>query len=1526
MKHSVKKVVAVLVLLGLLLQSTTIIFAAPSSSKVASLTVLQSTAEEKLIDLDEFSTSSTGQYGLFLRLEQILQYSIFLDFLHSNYSAFGLDRETGGTYSGVYEPYFKNLNDKLLEFHNDFSVDSEKYMFLDLAGYREIFKYPYTCKYIQNSLAKDSESYIQKYLDTILAEGLEEVDVKKKYGSELAVLYGLLDDVIDDASIVKTWSENNASSGSNLKASVAKDLYEKFSAILKDDKYQDLLNIGNVLKSTIGEMDVAVDTSLSYIENMADVQFNSDDELEVDVEPALKLAYLAAFSCSSVYTPFVSYTGNTEFMKALESLAEDDAIADVKLLYNSTKTLKKPLYKRELDSSGNPTGIATIITLEDFITDIEAGNIGSLCTVLGVFDKGSSSWVYKQRTDYEMNENGLLVYPYSGQTSQLIMEETSSGDTSVNSSTSNTSDDSEVSQGENSQIESNINQTQKDNERHDLQDSAETNNSSTDGWFTNITNQLNSPSTTNTVENGNDSGNNTEKTSSVGDTIYTKLFDSKYGVLRNMVASADIRSGFGNVDEETEIGTSGGADVYAYDSITDESAMSAPVLLYGAKYSRATDNMTTMLMTNILESVDNLGAIDQSSYLYLNPYGDIVLDDDLVILPGCANPLCYANDEYNPFTVAFMNSYPSVLKNTSYFKLASKADIGKYVIFCNYDPALGSVVSWMTTKTTSKNTITSNAPLTTPAIVKEFTSNNGADDVTVFKTRRLIFGADDDWTKDNPFYCYTPLLNSATITVNGNNIFPYASSEDLTGIVAQAIAQNMFTYFAVNSTTNELSNQGNLHDAYILDAFIINCLNGTDNATGYENDVALEYEQYSNNASSRKYKMLKSLSENLLDRISNVSGVIGIKSVYSNPITATILNFIQQDWLIFVLIVVIIVLFYFSKAKLDMLQSFTFLVVYLVLAYLYVSIFPSMIPATFNILTNNMAQNASYEILSLDAEHYSYDDTSSTLDDDGYLNYASTSIDLYRVSGAQRKTLLNNLNVVGKDIVGGNIVLLNEESGVYIKGDAICVNTNSLFDTLKIDGKLSPNYAYTLEATKTVSNNVDYYIPFYDFVDLLIEKVNGVAETYSIPRRTSTYANGKVKNNYLLYSYVNSKPFVTPGEYDYVIPRSELDWLDEEIKAYEIEGANVRDQLEEIYGNNADWLGVSELFYNLTDAHKKTLWAQTMMDLGYYSQDWVPNTEKIDELITYINYQTRKFVLDMSDQIGCLSDDVMLKIISLRAVIAFTQHVSDLGHWMYPYTINYDEMTIASVVQSVLIEDYTKYINLDMDVIDYVFEEHGWFNLIVFDVMIVLLSLVAALINNVVALAYLAFGVVLVIRMVTGKGIREPLKGGLKVILIIIGCSTLQTITILVARSMNGSAFAIYFIIAICTFNLYVLLNMTLSVVRNITEFGNTAMSVKLDGLVHGFRGLSNKVSTHNFRASNLTYNRSAKTSPRYNYYDEDSRYRLDSSVDDVYNHSNQHEQYDDSYDDHTEDAIETVETFDTIEKSEDDIETIDTF
>lgn len=1390
-------------------------------------------AENRLVELANVSITGGDQRTLINDLQTVLEYAMYFDFLNMNKAAEYLNIS-----KNELTVYAKQLNAMYKAFNAAYSNTSESFMYLQLNNGKKKFNYTNVCKYTSESLSKDVEEYINSYLMQLTQ--VDENTLKVQYTLELSRIYQFTIAMSDTAETIANWVENEG-----LSSSVANSISQMIDAINTNESYSHLLGIGAAVESQKSEEEITVDTMVSFIENLTDAVIDDKGNLQIEATPKLSLAYLAIFASSAVYTPFVSHTGCAEFMDALEALPKTEDSADLILLYNSTKGYKKPLYRRELDKVGDPTGSATQITLEKFVEDIESGATASLCTVLGNLQSNGVDWVYTQ-DGKSAEQKAAPIVNFNGENQNMTLDDY------------------------NGAVNVNIN----------VNGTGSSGGNGGNGRGDNI-NTYTSPSNGGTGAGSSGSGGSTETEE---DTETGRVENWFSNLQQKFVVNADVTDGFS--DSEPILGTSGGRDVYAHDTVTDESAMSAPVMFYGTKYARAVDNLTTALMYNVLktESWAATSKDADSSYLYINAYGDIVLADDTVVLPGSANPLFYKGKVYNPFTVAFMNSYPSVLKNTSRFKLASKSDVGKYLAFGVVETT-GEYTSFVSSKTTSISTVETQGPITFPLMYTDFTSNYGTDRVPVFKTRKLLFGEDiSAWEDTSKYNSYCPFIMNTILTINGESVFPYDATSDTTKLIAKAIANSMFAYYGVDDTTFSKSNQKKLNDAYIVDALIINALSGTNNAKGYQDDTLLKYDTYVSNSATRKYKSLLSLSNNLLNNLDSTSGVIGIKSVYDNKVAGNILNVFNENMVFCFFVVILVLLFFFSKVRLDLFQCVIFAGTFVVATYAYLNVFPSVMPAAFNLFTNNVVQNLSYEILSMEAEHYSFDKSNTkNVDSAGNLDLASTSITLYKVEGHDKDDLASSIGMDASDVTGGSIGVINEPGGVYVKNDEICVNTNILFDTLSIDGKVGADYSYKLSSKKTVSNNVDYYVPYYQIVDSLIGKVNSISEIYSIPRKTSTYANGEVKDNYLLYSYVNSKPFVTPGDYGYVMPSSGADWTDEELAAYTAEATVVEQKLKDTFGNNVDWLGISGWIYKLSDAERKTLWAQTMQNLGYYDQYWNPNKDRMDDLVSYVNYQTKKFVYDVSDQIGTLSDDVMIKVVALRALIALTQRASDFGHWMYPFTVNYEEMRIDNVLSSIFISDYSRYVDMNMDVAEYILSKHGWLNLIVFDVVVVLLFVVVSIVNWIVPMFYLLLAVLVAARLFIGQDFKAPLKGYLKASFIVMCCSTALSLSVLCVKAMNGATIGIYFLLIALLFIMYILLTLILSVVRNFSDFGNAKLSLDISGKLDAVRSNANHFSRKDTSyTNNLVYNKEKKMK-NSGGRSRGSRYSLDNGVEDFY-------------------------------------------
>lgn len=923
--------------------------------------------------------------------------------------------------------------------------------------------------------------------------------------------------------------------------------------------------------------------------------------------------------------------------------------------------------------------------------------------------------------------------------------------------------------------------------------------------------------------------------------------------------------------------------LYAYDTITDENYMTQPVLFYGTRYQRNIDNTTTALLQNIISNTSDLNSVSNmdSRYLYLNMFGDIVTDDNLVILPGVANPAIYkASKNYNPYTVAFMNSYPVITNRGLYFQVSAEKDIGKYVLMSQATGEHVSDVALNWCMITSNSDIASTNMLRAKSVSSIFYTNI-TDENEILTGQRCVFNSVETWAASN-LYNYNVVLQTYNPSLDEQLLFPYDYVTDKDFKVASTIVKNAYQFIGYNLDEFSYGNNNSLNDNYLAHNVIMSCEDGIKNPQTYYNDKMSEYKQFLATKTEQWTEQVTKASKGIIDKLSNVTGTLGMESSYEDTILGTVLRIMRENFVLIAILVVLILLVAFLKFHRDLLEVCILSAGTVGFFALMVFIIPIYLPMLYNFLVDKTSSTTAYKVLALQAEENTVNDKSIIeIDSDGNYVYNTSSLTLFKVDIKDLNRFYDNMSVSAEDVTAGKTVILNQEAGIFMEGDSIKINTDILFDTLPITGSYKPSQGsicWQLEANKTVSNNLDYYVPYYYFVDNFIGKINTLARIYDLPRSTTSYANHETYDNYLVYSYVNSPVFLTPGNYSLIEQEEAKQYMDN-YDDFIAESAEMQSNLESLFGTNTDWLGIADVFMNLSEADKSSLWAETMQANGYYDEHWNPNKDKINRLIEYINKQTKDFVFDMDDAIGSISDDTMIKLIALRAITAFTQEVSQFKHWLYPFSVDYSELSLNSVVKATFVDDYTKYNTMDMDIAEYVADRHGWFVLILFDLLVIVMFIVTNLVNIMIPVLYLLLMLVLFIRFVTVGDVKIPMKGYLKISGSLFIMYTIYNLTFYFIEKLNGSAWGIIVALLITIFVLFVILHTLFAVVLNVLEFGNTVMDARITAIGDKLKigDIFNKIKFNNavFTGKNkpAVINRSA----------QNSRYSFNSSVDSVY-------------------------------------------
>ena len=254
--------------------------------------------------------------------------------------------------------------------------------------------------------------------------------------------------------------------------------------------------------------------------------------------------------------------------------------------------------------------------------------------------------------------------------------------------------------------------------------------------------------------------------------------------------------------------------------VTAEGRINEPVLMMGTSFNRTVDNTTTAVLSNILLEFKDLSEVDNpdTEYLYINMFGDIVDKDDMVILPAAANPLYYKDDKsYYPYTVAFTNSYPTIVNGCSDLVVSGSGNLGKYIMMLNEESSttLGTTMQEFNkgeSKTTTKamklkslHSLDSMSEMNTVGFSSTFQYNDD-DKLNIFNSKRHVLDFDNSWDdseEGSSLFLYALIAPSASVMYKDTALFPYDSTQDTNYTLAGVIAQSCYAYLTKDDQENK---------------------------------------------------------------------------------------------------------------------------------------------------------------------------------------------------------------------------------------------------------------------------------------------------------------------------------------------------------------------------------------------------------------------------------------------------------------------------------------------------------------------------------------------------------------------------------------------------------------------------------------------------------------------------------------------------------------------------------------------------
>ena len=1317
-----KRAMAVLFAFLLTLNSVTCVWANPVNTH-SNVAELRKAVENRLSSFNEANLSKYGGVlGVFYNMDLILSQAIWTDFVIKD-TTLGISEAT--------KNYQKETLVKAIrEFNKTFGKDTEKYkgIILDQASVGSPDGESLN-NFSLNNLATDMAKYSLEYINKI-SEGKEDKEIVEQHKTELRYIYKLVENCVNDVKDInslipaKEIKNNDGSVKLEPQTPYAPGGLSPLTDLLDAQKNS---RISGILRKAQQLADSELqEITPDKIDNKKELldRFYKDGTFTTE---KLINSYFMILSASAVYEPFVSHVGDDTFVRALRGISgEHGSSSDLLKMYNDAKMYKKPLYHRDLDREGKPKGAAERVTMSAFIDYMRKESSGALVMPKGVYEQGKDS-------------NSYMIY--NAQRFLYTKEE----------SKQNASKDKSPS---NSEEQSDKDKTDSEDKEEDMFSDNDTDASSTDKE---------------------DDKNNPD------------LKDD---------GSKEARS-----DREEWQKSLSDKEAYSHDMpITNEDNMTPPVFIWGNKGVGKQLYMGTVLGRNIVSNVAKLDKFSKDNgLLFMNAFGDIVSEDDTVIIPGAANPAFYNEDQYYyPYTMAFMKSYPSLKLGTKVFESTNKLDEGKFILALNSNKD-GDSDKTKEEKETEKETesisgtklndtnsyeiiarrindeksLTMDTQITTDLKVQATMKQMGEGIPTMLTFKHLNFEkggfsgfftdianniAGDNWFSSSKEMIMLKSLQS-TYSNQSKTVLFDTNLEDMQTKDLAMIATNFYWGIMADEQGNLVEPNDKLNQTLLSKWVVPEALNGLQDAIGYTKNT-FDYKAMVDDQYGRLIKLSKSIVEGLIKAPSQVRGVLGIESAYQNPIFGQVLSHYKIAIPILVVLVIILCIVRFMSARSDLGQLAVVIVSTLACAIFFTSVFPIYIPMIYNVGTSSITKNLAYTSLMMKSEDY--DNLMHGKENaDGELELQTMSVNLYKLSKTDLEHVCNQLNITPAEAGSGKAFPIDSTSGIYLEGNIVKLNLDKLFSNLPITGKYKPGdngkAYYQLTMEKRASSGIDYYIPYHLIVQQFINKLNTLAKVYELNRSTVKY-DKMVKDSFMVNAYINSAPFLIPGDFKKMSETIEPD---------------VVENIKTAFGESDDWLGLGEFLTKPPEKGQDSLWYQTLKQNGYIHEamynlqsDDNPKAkaarEKMEDLIHRVNFLTKEFILKNKDCFTGMSDENLIRIIALHATLIFCQKGSDWWANMYPMFLNSEELSLNDVLVAAYSSNADRFRSEKMDIVSYITYKYEGFGLFLLTFNVMLIAFAITIIQIFVPLLYVLLFVFMIFRFAGNRALDKLASGFLK--------------------------------------------------------------------------------------------------------------------------------------------------------------------
>lgn len=906
---------------------------------------------------------------------------------------------------------------------------------------------------------------------------------------------------------------------------------------------------------------------------------------------------------------------------------------------------------------------------------------------------------------------------------------------------------------------------------------------------------------------------------------------------------------------------------------------------------------TAALLRNAQLDVKNSRHLKNASkqMLFMNGLGDIVLEDNTIILPAIANPTFYKHKDekpeleevgkpnlmagdgmefrqknegtYYPFTVAFFNHYPDVgVYNGKNISTANPNDKNKWVLV-NAPSGYG----YKELKNVGAGTTNIKYGFLDYSLTMAVDSLRVTADDKLGYTGFRIFELEQDRvglferitnSKNLTMGRFRYFVKQQPLTTDGLPLFPinYSAGDSVDQYlnIAGALTTSALRYISVKDTgSSTLKSSGVFRTDFFVRECIAECRRGTQYASTIVKNMKVSYDEIVADTGSRILKMFTSFADSAVRTLGKIEGVLAIRNVYENPFLNSIAQFLNEYYVFIAVALVAVIASKFLAGHINF-PYLIFMCVMIIAGFeVYTQWMPTVVPSMYNMIVNDVMEDVTWNTIFNNSERYS-----ELLSEEGDRSFDgaekpyTATITLYTLNNEDMKTISEKLGVSKSMIQAGRLVPIDELGGVFLQGNQIKMSIDALLLNNSVRGLYASQWQELLEGgEEAISDDLkpvdaelnknpyvlkydrhykgldSYYTPYHKIQEQFMETLNKFTNIFTMERNTFSYGRSIYKDAFVVNKFTNSGIFLAPGD-DEVI---RMNINDKNITGEPYDVDKVIAYVHELFDPQEDWLNLRPIFEEPDEEFIDSLWGAMLVKQGYYDIDFTYNekqAERISRLIDYINTQTKLWVIENEKNLNFISDDNAIKLISLYATTCFNHKVSQPSYWLYPVYANSQDITLEDVLYGTMTTILDRNSAVDGTVVNTVALSNGIFGVIFVILILVIAALFVFIVTYLVPILYLLFGVLFVLKLMKTDSSIPLLRGYFKVTLI---TAVLYTVFSLSFRFIEVGGYKWYGFFGcaiVISCCLYVLAITVYSVVMDIFNLGDNTLNANLKSIV----------------------------------------------------------------------------------------------